>query len=73
MGKLLLHERIRGKQEAYALNMLVQGEKALYKAACAQTEGYRMVGPRQDCSHRGAGSRAAEHRTITRPRLYKGA
>jgi hypothetical protein len=33
MGKPLLHERIRGRQEAYAPNMLVQGEKALYKAA----------------------------------------
>jgi hypothetical protein len=39
MGKPLLHERIRGRQEAYALNMLVQGEKTLYKASCTQTEG----------------------------------
>jgi hypothetical protein len=43
--KPLLHERIRGRHEAYAPNMLVQGEKALYKAACTQTEGQRMAGP----------------------------
>jgi hypothetical protein len=45
MGKPLLHERIQGRQEAYAPNMLVQGGKALYKVACAQTEGQRTAGP----------------------------
>jgi hypothetical protein len=44
-GKPLLHERIQGRQEAYAPNMPVQGGKALYKAVCAQTEGQRMAGP----------------------------
>jgi hypothetical protein len=43
VGKPLLHERIQGRQEAYALNILVQGENVLYKAACAQTKGQRMV------------------------------
>jgi hypothetical protein len=57
MGKPLLHERIRGRQETYAPNMLVQGENTLYKAVCAQAEGQRMAGPTQDRSHGGAGSR----------------
>jgi hypothetical protein len=32
-GKTLLHERIRGKERAYASKMLVLGGKALYKFA----------------------------------------
>jgi hypothetical protein len=44
-GKSLLHKRIRERQEAYAPNMLVQGEKTLYKVACAQTKGQRTAGP----------------------------
>jgi hypothetical protein len=44
-GRTLLHERIRGRQEAYAPNMPVQRGKALCKAACAKTEGQRTVGP----------------------------
>jgi hypothetical protein len=44
-GKPLLHERIRGRLREYTSNMWVQGEKALYNAACAQAEGHRTVGP----------------------------
>jgi hypothetical protein len=44
-GKTLLHERIRGRGKAYALQMPVQGEKALYKVACTQIKGQRTPGP----------------------------
>jgi hypothetical protein len=33
MGRSLLHERIEAEQRAYASEMPVQGEKALYKVA----------------------------------------
>jgi hypothetical protein len=35
----------KAEWEAYALKMLVQGIKALYKVACIQAEGQRAAGP----------------------------
>jgi hypothetical protein len=58
------------EQRAYASKMPVQGEKALYKVASAQTEGQRTAGPHQDRGHGGAGSRAGGHLTCNQGPTY---
>jgi hypothetical protein len=57
------------KGRAYASEMLVQGEKALYKVAIVR-QGIRGSGSRQDRSHGGAGSRAAGHLTCNQTPAY---
>jgi hypothetical protein len=65
MGKPLLHERIRGRPRAYTPDMPVQGEKVLYKVACAQSEGQGRAGLRP--RPQPWGSRQPDDETVTRP------
>jgi hypothetical protein len=54
------------KGRAYASQMPVQGEKALYKAWSSE----RARGSRRGCSHRGAGSRPNRHLTCNQTPAY---
>jgi hypothetical protein len=69
-GKTLLHERIRGRAGGICSKDAGPRGKALYKVACAQTEGQRTTGPCQDHGHRGASSRAARHLTCNQAPAY---
>jgi hypothetical protein len=58
------------KGRAYASEMPVQGEKALYKVAIVRQGVREASRSRQDRSRGGAGSRAASHLTCNQTPAY---